>query len=128
MSEKNIKRYVLSSAIGAGIGMISASALIFMLAGVFGAVNIPSAVIPPMISAVLIFGGFCGGFSGARISGEKGILCGMLSGVIIFTAVWIIGGILSIGGFGIAAITKALMIALSGSIGGIIGVNYNKRR
>ena len=45
MSEKNIKRYVLSSAIGAGIGMISASALIFMLAGVFGAVNIPSAVI-----------------------------------------------------------------------------------
>jgi putative membrane protein (TIGR04086 family) len=85
-------------------------------------------MISPMISAVIIFGGFCGGFSGARISGEKGIVCGMLSGVIIFAAVWIIGGILSVGGFGISAITKALMIILSGSIGGIIGVNYIKRK
>ena len=88
MSEKNIKRYVISSAIGAGIGMLSASVLIFMLAGVFGAVSVPSVMISPIISAVIIFGGFCGGFSGAKISGEKGIVCGMLSGVMIFGVIW----------------------------------------
>ena len=40
---------------------------------------------------------------------------------------WVIGMFFENSGFGIAALIKALMIIISGSFGGILGVNYKRR-
>ena len=70
--------------------------------------------------------GMC--FASARFSEEKGFLCGAFSGVIFFIAAWISGAFFDSFGFGTAAIIKATMIIIAGSLGGIIGVNYIKRK
>lgn len=128
MSEKSFEKFALSTAIGAGIGMIAAAMLIFLMAAALTIGDIPAMLISPATVVMLAFGGFCGGFAGARLSGEKGLLCGAVSGVIFFLAAWAAGGIFGVSGFGTAAIIKAAMIIIASSLGGIIGVNYIKRK
>lgn len=128
MSEKSLEKFALSTAIGAGIGMIAAAMLIFLMAAALTIGDIPAMLISPATVVMLAFGGFCGGFAGARLSGEKGLLCGAVSGVIFFLAAWAAGGIFGVSGFGTAAIIKAAMIIIASSLGGIIGVNYIKRK
>ncbi len=127
MTDKNLKRLSASSAIGAGFGIIASSIIIMAMALVLTIGDIPAMVISPMTVAILALGGFCGGFLGAKLSGEKGLLCGALSGTIFFAVAWSIGGILGNGGFGLAAVIKAVMIIIASSLGGIIGVNYIKK-
>ncbi len=128
MSEKSLEKFALSTAIGAGIGMIAAAMLIFLMAAALTIGDIPAMLISPATVVMLAFGGFCGGFAGARLSGEKGLLCGAVSGVIFFLAAWAAGGIFGVSGFGTAAVIKAAMIIIASSLGGIIGVNYIKRK
>ena len=84
MPKKSFKKYLMSIAIGTGIGMLSSSVLIFMMAAVLTIGNIPAVMISPATVFILAFGGFFGGFSSAKISGEKGILCGFISGTLFF--------------------------------------------
>lgn len=128
MSEKSLKKIAICTTIGAGIGMISASILIFLMAAALSIGDIPAMLISPSTVALLAFGGFCGGFSGAKLSGERGLLCGALSGMIFFLVTWAAGGIFRTAGFGTAAMIKCAMIVIASSLGGIIGVNYIKRK
>ncbi len=128
MSGKTANKIAFSTAIGAGIGIISTAILIFMMAAVLAVGNIPAMLISPATVAMLAFGAFCGGFCGAKLSGEKGLLCGALSGIIFFLIIWISGTLFENFSFGTGMIIKALMIIIASSFGGIIGVNYIKRK
>ena len=127
MSGENIKKIMISSAIGSGIGMVSTSILIFLMAAALTVGNIPAMMISPITVVFLAFGGFFGGFTSAKLSGEKGLFCGMISGFLYFIVAWIFGALFENFGFGIAAVIKAAMIIISASLGGIIGVNYIKK-
>ncbi len=127
MLNKDIKKLGVSSAVGAGSGIILASVLTLLLALVLTVGNIPAMLISPVTSIILALGSFCGGFIGVKISGKKGFFCGGVSGIIFFLTVWIIGGIFESAGFGTAAIIKAAMVIIAGALGGIIGVNYIKK-
>ena len=126
MSAKNIKKLALSTGIGAGIGMLSSSLLIFMMAAVLAVGSIPAMLISPVTVIFLAFGGFFGGFASAKLSGEKGLICGMISGIIYFIILWLFGAVFEYAGFGTAALIKAAMLIISSSFGGILGVNYKK--
>ena len=123
MSEINFAKLAKSSAIGAGIGMLLSAAVTFIMAAILSLGNIPAMIISPMAVFSLIFGGFCGGVASAKLSSQKGLLCGAVSGIIFFLVTWSLGGLFSIGDFGPAALIKAAHIILAGSFGGIIGVN-----
>ena len=127
MSQKIIKKIVLSTAAGTGIGMISSAVLIFLMAAALTAADVPAMLISPVTVIFLAFGGFCGGFASAKFSGEKGLVCGLISGLIFFVLIWIFGTFFEKSGFGISAAIKALMIAAAGSLGGIFGVNYKRK-
>lgn len=128
MSGKTIKKIAVGSSIGAAIGLFSSAILIFMMAAVLAVGDIPATLISPATVAVLAFGGFCGGFCGAKLSGEKGLLCGAFSGIIFFLIVLICGGIAGNAAFGTGMFIKTAMIIIASSLGGIIGVNYIKRK
>ena len=128
MSGKIFNKIALSTGIGAGTGIIVSSLFITILAGILAIGNIPAMLIAPVTVFVIVVGGFFGGFVSARICGEKGLICGAFSGIVFFMILWISGGILGAGGFGMGAVIKSLMIIFSASLGGIIGVNYNKRK
>ncbi len=128
MSQKNLKKFLISVFVGTGIGVISSVILIFLLAAALSIGNIPAMLFSPLTVIILALGGFTGGYASSKISGEKGIFCGAASGIVYFVLVWISGAFFQYSGFGTAAIIKAIMIIISGSFGGIIGVNYIKRK
>ena len=128
MPQKFFKKFILSTVFGTGIGILSSAILIFLMAAALTVGNVPAMIISPVTVIFLAFGGLVGGFASARFSEEKGFLCGAFSGVIFFIAAWISGAFFDSFGFGTAAIIKATMIIIAGSLGGIIGVNYIKRK
>ena len=127
MSKKNVGKILLSSGIGTGIGILSASILIFLMAAALTIGDIPAMLISPLTVVLLALGSFFGGFSSAKLSEEKGLLCGAISGLLFFIITWFFGAVFENFGVGMAAAIKALMIVISASLGGIIGVNYIKK-
>ena len=92
MPQNFIKKFTLSTTIGTGIGMISSSVLIFLMAAALTVGDVPAMLISPITVIFLAFGGFCGGVASAKLCGEKGIFCGILSGTLFFVVAWIFGG------------------------------------
>ncbi len=127
MTGKQAEKIAISTAIGSGIGIFASSILIFILAAILAIGDIPAILISPVTVAILAFGGFCGGFCSAKFSGEKGLFCGAVSGIMFFAVIWISGGIFGTGAFGIGMVIKAVMMIISSSFGGIIGVNSNRK-
>ncbi|MBR2040759.1 MAG: TIGR04086 family membrane protein [Oscillospiraceae bacterium] len=128
MTGKQVKKIAISASVGSGIGILIAALFIFAMAAVLAIGDIPAMLISPATVVILAFGGFCGGFCSAGFSHEKGLFCGAFSGIIFFGIIWIFGGLSGTGAFGIGAAIKAAMIFISSSLGGIIGVNYIKRK
>ncbi|MBQ6877744.1 MAG: TIGR04086 family membrane protein [Oscillospiraceae bacterium] len=127
MLQKFFKKFILSTVFGTGIGILSSAILIFLMAAALTVGNIPVLLISPITVIFLAFGGFFAGFSSAKLSGEKGLLCGFVSGILFFAVAWICGAVFEKAGFGTSAAIKALMIIISGSLGGILGVNYKRK-
>ena len=128
MPQNFLKKFVLSTAIGTGIGMLSSAIFIFLMAVAITAVDVPVVMLSPITVFFLAFGGFIGGFASAKLCGEKGIFCGAFSGTLFFAVAWLFGAVFETSGFGTAAIVKFIMIAVAGSLGGIVGVNYKIKR
>ena len=127
MSGKIAKQIAISSSIGAGIGILASAVLIFIMAAILTIGDIPAMMISPVTSVLMAFGSFCGGFCGAKIAGEKGFICGMLTGLITFIVVCISGGIIGEFGIGMPAFIKGAMLVIASAFGGVIGVNYIKK-
>lgn len=123
MSEKNGAWLLISSAIGAGIGALCAAVLIFAMAAVLAIGNIPTALIIPLVTAALAFGGFAAGIAAAKLSKSRGMVCGAIAGALFFLLVWASGGIIGEAAFGAITAIKAGIIILAAAFGGIIGVN-----
>lgn len=128
MSKKSFNKMFLSTGIGTGFGMLFFSVLVFIMALILAIGNIPAAIISPITVIFLAIGSFSGGFISAKIYGEKGILCGTISGIIFFIFILIFGALFEKSGFGTQAITKAVMVIVASALGGITGVNYIKRK
>ena len=128
MSKKSFNKMFLSTGIGTGFGMLFFSVLVFIMASILAIGNIPAAIISPITVIFLAIGSFSGGFISAKIYGEKGILCGTISGIIFFIFILIFGALFKESGFGTQAITKAVMVIVASALGGITGVNYIKRK
>lgn len=128
MSQKNFRKLAASVFIGAGIGILSSAILIFLMASALVIGDVPAFLLSPVTVVILAFGGFAGGFASARLFGERGFICGAFSGAVFFIIAWAAGAFFENAGFGTAAIIKAAMMIISGSLGGIIGINYIKRK
>ena len=128
MPQNILKKLILSTAVGTGIGIIAFAVLIFLMSAALTVGNIPATLISPITVFFLAFGSFCGGFASAKICGEKGFFCGAISGALFFLIAWICGAVLENSGLGISAAIKSLMMIIASSFGGIIGVNYIKRK
>ncbi len=128
MPQNFLKKFIVSTAIGTCVGLLSTSVLIFLMAAALTVGDVPAMMISPVTVFFLAFGSFCGGFASAKICGEKGFFCGAISGALYFIITWICGAVFEYSGFGTSAIIKLAMVVIASSLGGIIGVNYIKRK
>ena len=128
MSGKVLKKMALSTGIGTGIGMLFSSLIIIIMALVLAVGDIPAMLIAPATVFAVTVGGFIGGFVSAKLCGEKGLICGTISGVIFVLLLWVFGTIFGSKEPGVGIAIKIILMILAGSFGGIIGVNYIKRK
>lgn len=111
-----------------GVMVITSAVLLVLLALIFGKVKaLPRGIIPIITTVIGCLSVFLGGLISAAYVREKGLIFGIISGLIFSFCIALVSVLLLQNDFSIASIGKFAAILLSGSIGGILGVNRKDR-
>ena len=128
-SNKNLRRKNLIKIVkGSIISIVFSLIFLLVLALLLTLTNMPESVIPTaiiIISAVSIFTGSI--FSSMNIN-KNGILNGGLVGLIYILIIYLLSSMLFVGfSISIKSIIMIVSSVLAGMMGGIVGVNINKK-
>ena len=112
---------------------MSGAALCAVLLAVFALMfvsseQIPQGFMPPFVIVVSVLCSFAAGFVTAKISKKRGLICGSLSGLLLFALFFAAGLIAFQEPVSALSCVKMLVMVLSGSIGGFIAVNKKLKR
>lgn len=105
--------------------------LVLLMIGALGFVSskhIPQSVVSPVTIAVSAIGAIFAGYVTARILRVRGMLYGVLSGLLLYLLLFIAGVAAAGEALTVVAFIKLLVMALSGAVGGILAVNKKSRR
>lgn len=91
------------------------------------AVDVPRAAIMPLAIAAAAIGAFLAGLTAAAVAGQRGLLFGAVCGLLLWLLILLAGVARYTGVSGGNALIKLAALVLSGSIGGVLGVNLRKR-
>ncbi len=112
---------------GLGLGLIggifTALVLILLCALFLSLCMLPVGAIPVLTSIALALGGLAAGMVTAYFIGEKGLVFGTISGLLLFLLFFVVSllGLRTAPTF--ATLIKGVIDIIAGGIGGIIGVN-----
>lgn len=118
-----IKKFMLSLL----IGLISVAIMFSAVYVVMNFVDISYDSVENISLIMGVLATIISGYSSGRLFKEKGLLYGIISGLLMFLF-FLIGGILYKNDITIKILYKALIFAFSGGIGGILGVNKKKSK
>lgn len=120
---------IRSVMIGALAGAFLCAALMTACAAGFAASGkLPGNLLHGIMLVLLAGSGFVAGSVSAKLAKERGILYGGLSGGVL-AVIWLICSIAILGEMlTIGALTKIMILLLSGTIGGILAVNRKPKR
>ena len=126
--QKNIK-LARPALIGTGAAVIMLLILSLLFAVLFSATGISASVFTPAAVAMLVLAALLGGIFSARVAKAKGLPVGLATGIVLAVLILMLNIIILHNGFGWFLLAKIVLIVLSATIGGIIGVNImNKRK
>lgn len=111
-----------------GVGLLVYAVIILVFSGCFSLFNLPEIAVLPLATLAVCIGAFFSGHTAAKNKRENGLLAGLCCSVVIFAVISLFSTIFVGEGFGSLAWLKAVLVALSGGAGGIIGVNRRVKR
>ena len=120
------KSFYINVLIGAGIGVAVTLILLFGIAAIMVLGGMGSAYASPLSSVAAAIGAFVGGYFVARKNGAKGLLGGLLVAAVMFILITVVGAFVS-EQVTLMSLIRLVIIALSASIGGILGVNKSSK-
>lgn len=88
--------------------------------------SVPGSAIGTITMVFGAFGALAGGYIAVRIARCRGMMYGILTGLVLFLVVVIVGVCSSSESVTIATVIKGIAMLLSGAIGGIVAVNKNR--
>ena len=107
---------------------VVSAVLLALLALILGKMKVlPRGIIPVLTTVVGCLAVFLGGFLASAYTKENGLLLGLISGGIFVFCTALVSVLLFQNDFNIASAGKLAAILLSGSIGGVLGVNRKDR-
>ncbi|GHU82830.1 hypothetical protein AGMMS50284_5350 [Clostridia bacterium] len=125
---KDTARILRAVLIGTITGILSCTALIMLSTIVFLKMQaIPTDAVGLMTQVFGALSAFIGGYVAVRIAKEKGLLLGITTGLTVFLIVLLAGLFTTTETISLTTVTKAVAMGISGSIGGVVGVNKKKR-
>lgn len=121
---KKLKAILLS----AGIMTAVSAALLALAALILGKMGaLPRGAVPIITTMIGCIAVFLGGFFSSLYAREKGILFGVLSGLLYSLCIALVSVLAFQNDFTLASAGKFIALLLSGSIGGILGVNRKSK-
>lgn len=124
LSENPVFGALRSIVIGCVAGAAFCAALLGLCSLAFvSAGNIPQDFISPLVIGLSVLSAFLAGFITAKISKKRGLIYGMLSGLLLFVLFLLAGLAASREPVSAEAGIRMLVMALAGAIGGFLGVS-----
>lgn len=115
-------RKIKITALSVLIGFVISAIIISLLAVAISNIDMPHSLFSAFSTVALGLGSIGAGYVSGVIYRSNGILNGLVSGLATYIVLFLIS-FLVIGEIGITAIFKLIICAISGIIGGILGVN-----
>jgi putative membrane protein (TIGR04086 family) len=113
-------------------GILGAFIVSVLLLAVFSAImaarDVPSSMIMPFACVSISLGSLCGGFMASRLYRSHGFLLGLVTGLLFYVILYMIGAIMHQADLNALLLLKIILSVLFGAVGGIIGVNFKRRR
>ena len=78
--------------------------------------------VPWIAAGILAVSSFLGSAVAGRNAGSMGIYHGIVVGIAFFVVIWLLGGLFFAGMSAVGALIKLLIAAVTGALGGILGV------
>ena len=124
-NQKNISKPLI---LGFIISIITTFTFLVLFA--FAAINLDFSndILLALSLTSMNLGVFFGGFSSGKLSKEKGLVIGGINGLIFFMIVTLISLIFNEKAMTIVSLIKLITFIISSMIGGIIGVNFKRKR
>ncbi len=118
--KKRIKAFLF----GLSVTVISCCILLLVIALILGKMQtLPKNAVPIIMTLTACAAVFLGSLSGALYLREMGILLGLLEGTALAVMIFVVSFAFQEKALSAASFGKASAIMISGSIGGILGVN-----
>ena len=120
------KEYLSGILFGICISLVVLSVLVLVLAFVLSMVDISSSVLNVISIVLLIITGFTAGIISARRIFKNGIKIGLFTGACLALLLLVVSGIVT-NGIGFECLSKMLVLIVSSTVGGVLGVNTRKK-
>ena len=123
-SETIMIRSVRAVVFGGVAGAILCTVFLIFCAFILSAASqMPQTILPTLTLAISAISAFLAGIVAARISGENGLLCGALSGFLLFLLIALSGFAVAQEPLSASLLTKGAVMVICGAIGGVLAVN-----
>ncbi len=128
MSEERSFSYYLKPIIfGVLVSVILTAVLLLVFSLILTKIDFSLSAINPVMIALCGISVFAGSFIVSRTVRQRGLFLGLCIGLLYFILMLILSASVSPMGLGLDAVWKFLSSVISGILGGILGVNSNKR-
>lgn len=118
---------IIPIAVGVCVSVAVCMVLMIVFAAVLSKSNFSETTVLVMSMIAQGVGALCGGFAGARLFGQSGMIIGAASGAVVFLLFTAAALIFGSGGMTIVTVIKLVLMLLCSVLGGICGVNLRKK-
>lgn len=127
-SESGIVRYLKPMIIGLLSGVTTCFVFLCIFAFIVSSRDIPQAMISTLALVAGGLGGFISGFVASKLVRTRGLLVGLICGVVLFLIVLLASVATLKTSFGPIIFVKMTVIVIASAIGGVLGVNSRSKR
>lgn len=124
--ELDFKEVIKYAAISAGIAIAVVFGLIALFAILMTKVDLPSIALTVISIFLTAFAGFVGGYLSSRMYQRKGIVMGVVSGILICLVILFVA-LCAYGDFQASVFSKLPVVLAASTIGGVFGVNRKRK-
>lgn len=129
-SSKDLSRKQLFKSLFFGLvgGSLICVVVLLIASVVLSKSNMPQNTTNIVADATVVISSFAAGFIATKIFGKRGLLIGCLTGITFYLFLFLVSVIFFRSPITVAALTKLVMMTASSTLGGIIAVNFRRRR
>jgi len=110
------------------IGMVIIILCLLLFSILITKFDAPEIMVTIMSSLALCIGAYSGGYISSKRRRQNGLLMGIISGILIYCLILIVGLIFAKTAISFGILSKLILTLICGAIGGIFGVNSRKKR